>query len=581
MKIENLKTGNMKIIFMLLPFIFGIIDEWAVCLVAIIFMALLVGEFIKNRGIKIYFNYCFFSIFTVCIASIFTCIWGVDRQEAVFGVCRMLVLVLFTLLMMQQDKEKIRDSYKLIYTSGSVMVLICMILRYIPYLSTFVYYENKRMAGFFQYPNVFALYLLIGLVVLLFSKEDVKHKFAQVALLAAGIILSGSRTVFILAVLVFALYFWNGKNKKEKKIIIMILGIIIIISLIIVYTTNSIKVAGRFLTISLNSSTLWGRIIYYKDALELLKDNIFGYGHKGYSYIYRTVQTAHYGIKYVHCDFLQIALDYGIIPMIAVVGSIVHSIFSKRTNRIQKISLIVMFLHMMVDFDLQFLAMYFVLIAMQDLSKQKDYEIIISKKAIIYPLVSILALGYSYIGVATFAEYSYNDKLATKMLPHYTSVNKVILMNEPDLIKANELANRILDDNKYVQLAYNIKAAYEIRNKSYDKACEYVKTAIEYDRYNVYRYEYYVEVLATIIERSLEANNTEDILKYMKKETEVPEIIKETENRTTWLAERIRDSSKVELNHVVLKYIDDINKLLEKEKGYEKQLKKITKEFLN
>ena len=562
--ILNKKALNIKTLFILIPFVFGLFYDFAVCFTTVILLGILLVVLIKNKKINIYFNYCFLSILILTISSLFTCIWGIDKQDSIFGFFRILSVLLFTIILMQCEESKIKELYKIIPISGIVMVLVCIVLRFIPNISEYFYSSNGRLGGFFQYSNTFALFLLIGITVLMYTVENVKYKPLQILILIIGILLTGSRTVFLLTLLVFAIYLFNGKDRKEKVKILLMLLITIIVSLIIAWVTNNFQTIGRYLTISLNSSTLWGRIIYYKDALMLLKENIFGYGYMGYSYIYPTVQTANYAVKFVHNDFLQLALDFGIIPTIIFIVTIIYSIFSKKTDKIQKIALIIMFLHMLVDFDLQFMIMFFVLVLMQDLSKQKKFEITIHKSIIAFITIIGLIFGYGYLGIASFANYLDNNYLANKMLSNYTEAKIGILINQTNLSKANMLSDEILENNEYVTVAYNMKAVYELENENYNKVGEYKERAISLDRYNAQEYEDYVMLLSQILEKTVTKKDKINTTIYINKVLEVPNMIEKLKSNTTSLAEKIRDSSNIELNEQTLQYIDNIKGVVEK-----------------
>lgn len=562
---ENIKNKVSKILLMVIPFLYGLFYDFAVYFVATIFLGILLSLFIKNKKIKIYFNYYFVSILILNIASLLTCIWGVDNQDSIFGFFRMFTVLLFVIILMQYDKEKIKTSYKIIPASGIIMLIVCIILKFVPNISEYFYSSNGRLVGFFQYSNTFALFLLIGIAVLMYSDEKIKYKLLQISILILGILLTGSRTVFLLTLLVFIIYLFSKKDYKEKIKISLILLVIVIISLVIAWITNNFQTIGRYLTISLNSSTLWGRIIYYKDALCLLRDNIFGYGYMGYSYIYPTVQTANYTVKFVHNDFLQIALDYGIIPMIIFVAAIIYSVFSKKTDKLQKIVLIIMFLHMLVDFDLQFLVMFFVLVAMQDLSKQKEIEISIHKSVIIFIILIGFACGYIYLGIASFANHIDNNYLANTMLSNYTQAKIGLLTEQTEIVKANRYANEIIENNKYVAIAYNIKALNELENENYNDVCEYKEKAIELDKYNPKEYEDYIMLLSKILDKIVRNNDDTNTLKYINKVLEIPNTIKNVERNTTSLAKKIKDSSKIELNVQTIQYIKNIKGVMENE----------------
>ena len=562
--ILNNKVLNIKILFILIPFVFGLFYDYAVFGVAIIFLAIILTKYIKNKKINIYFNYFFISTLILLVASLLTCIWAVDKQDAIFGFFRIFTIVLFTIILLQEDSEKIKEYYTIIPISGVIMVLICIIIRFIPNISEYFFSANGRLGGFFQYSNTFALFLLIGIIVLMYTEKEMKFSLIQTVILLIGILLTGSRTVFILTLLSYIIYLSNVKNKEKKIKTFISLGSVIIIALVVVAITNNFTTIGRFLTISLNSSTLWGRIIYYKDALILLKNNIFGYGYMGYSYMYPTVQSANYAVKFVHNDFLQVALDYGIIPMLIFSITIIYSIFSKQTNKMQKIILIIMFLHMMIDFDLQFLVIFLILVSMQDLTQQKKYEISIKKNILTVILLVSLIFGYGYIGIASFANYIDRNDLALSMLSNYTEAKLGLLGEKISLEKANTIANKILESNSNLVVAYNIKAMYELEMRNYEKACIYKEKAIELDKYNSQEYEDYVLMLSKILENTVKTNNKNNTNKYIKKVLEIENMIKEVKNSTTSLANKIRDDSNIELNEQTIKYINDIKGVVEK-----------------
>ena len=105
-----------NILFLLIPFLFGLFYDFTVYLMAVILIGVLIYYLIKNREIKIYFNYCFFSIVVLTLFSLLTCVWGIDRQNCIFGFFRILTVLLFSIVLMQQ-KEEIKKYYNLIQTT--------------------------------------------------------------------------------------------------------------------------------------------------------------------------------------------------------------------------------------------------------------------------------------------------------------------------------------------------------------------------------------------------------------------------------------------------------------------------------
>jgi len=551
------KVINNKFLLIIIPFIFGLFYDFAVFAVAISCLIIILVNIFKNKKIKIYFNYCFISITTLTLGYLLTCFWAVDKIDALLGFFRIFTALLFTIILMQLDKEKIQNYYNVIPTSGIVMTIICLLIGTIPLFNRYFYSENGRLGGFFQYSNTFALFLLIGLIITIYSKENLKSKILKELIILLGIFLTGSRTVFLLTILFFVIYLFTSKNKNKWKISISLFGILVVTA-IIALITNNFETIGRYLTISLNSSTLWGRIIYYLDSIKLLKNNLFGYGYMGYSYIYPTVQTALYSTKFVHSDFLQIALDAGIIPMITFIGAIIYSIFTKKTSPMQKIILIIMSLHMLIDIDLQFLVMYFILIAMQDLSKQKKLEISIKKNILLISSIVILIIVYGYLMIATFMNYIDKNEIAVNMIPNYTEAKIELMRNSDNIMYSNILANEILENNVNVSLAYNVKAQYELSKNNYDKMCEYQEKAISLNKYNPKVYEEYVVMLSRILDNTSKNNDMESTIRYMKKVVAIKEMIEQTKKGTSILSDKIQDDSNIILNDQTNKYIQEI-----------------------
>jgi len=553
---------NIELLFVIIPFLFGLFYDFAVFAVAISFLIIILLKIFKDKKIKIYFNCCFISIIILTLGYFFTCFWAVDKTDAIFGFFRILTVLLFVIILMQYDKDKIQSYSSVIPKSGIVMTIISIVIGFIPFLRQFLYSQNGRLTGLFQYSNTFALFLLIGLIIEIYSEENIKEKLIKELILLLGILLTGSRTVFLLTILFFTIYLFTSKSKNKWKISIGLFGIMIV-TVIIAFVTNNFNTIGRYLTISLNSSTLWGRVIYYLDGIKLLKNNLFGYGYMGYSYIYPTVQTALYSVKFVHSDFLQIALDAGIIPMLTFAAAIIYSIFTKKTSPMQKVILIIMFLHMLIDIDLQFIVMYLILIAMQDLSKQKELEINIKKNILLIAGIVILIVVYGYLMIATFMNYIDKNDIAINMLPNYTEAKIELMRTSNDIMYANILANEIIENNMNISLAYNIKAQYELSKNNYEKMCEYQEKAISLNKYNPKAYEEYIVSLSKTLEKTVTNNSNEDTLKYMNKVIEIKEIINEVKKGTSPLANKIQDDSNIVLNEQTNKYIENIEGVIE------------------
>jgi len=125
--------------------------------------------------------------------------------------------------------------------------------------------------------------------------------------------------------------------------------------------TNSIF--DRFvLQFTLNNATERGRVMFYKDAIKMIKLNPWtGIGGNGWKYKYKEVRTENYTTIEIHSYPLQLFLEYGIIPITAYLIMVVCII--AKLKRIKKedfgiyIAILAILLHSIIDFELSFMNM--------------------------------------------------------------------------------------------------------------------------------------------------------------------------------------------------------------------------------
>ena len=576
----------LAIIIGIIPFLIGTFYDFSVFLVTLIFSGILLGIFIKNKKLKIEINNMFLLSMVLFIFSTLGIFWATDKNDAIIGTLRMLSLVIFSTLLMQCKKEEKEKILNVIPYSGLVMLILSIIIGFIPALRNIVYSESNRITGMFQYSNVFALYLLIGFIIITNKKkkeEKVKEakeesvkieknkqkllkKYSPIIcgiILLIGILMTGSRTTFIITT-IYIIYLCFRKENRYRKIYGITYAVILLLLGIYVLITKNIETIGRIFTISMDSSTLLGRILYWKDGLNLLLENIFGYGYMGYSYKIYEIQTGMYYTKFVHNDYLQIALDIGIIPLVIFIIFLVKSLFSKNNSKLNKIILIAIIIHMFLEFDLQFMIIFYILLICLEEKSYKGYEI--EKSITSYLTIGIVILVYGYYGVACFMNYIKQDKIAINMLGNFTEA-KINVMNSTENINtANRLADEILENNKYAYQAYGIKAIYYLQNNEFDKMIEMKKKEIALDKYNPQVYEDYVLYLSQVLEKYAKEQNDEEIIKYSKYVFEVENMIQDVKNKTDKITEKLQDSSKIELSEETLNYINNIKEIIGKNK---------------
>jgi len=563
-KAENIDLLLIKIFLFITPFLFGLYYEFTSYFAQIFILAILLIKLCKERKCKIYLNLEALALAVISVGYLFTCIYAVDKGMAFLGFLKFTIPLTFGLMLMQYERQEITESLKVIPVSGIVMIALSMLFKYIPFLPNDFYLPNGRMMGFLQYANTFALFLLIGIIYSVYCIKDKKKVIIYNIILLFGILISGCRTVIVLA---FLNYIIAIVKKKELRIYFIALVLIAIAGTITyVLITGNLNTIGRYLTISVASRSLRERLLYYKDAIPLILKYPFGMGYMGYSYIQPQIQTAIYQASYVHNDFLQLILDIGIIPTIIFGVAIAKSLISKNNSKSLKLILLSIILHILLDFDLQFLIIFLILVISLDIwsGKKLQFEIINEMAIIIISAIFIVAI-YLYFALATFFHYIEKDEFAN-MYPIYTEANIQIAdkyMEKEDLSNANKIASKILETNKELGMAHNIKAYYYLNNMNWNLMAQSKKKYLEINKYDITEYEDYVLMLSHAIEYYAQNDEMEKAVEYIEKVVEVPSIIEKVKSSTQSIAYELKEKPNFELSEKVQKYILTMKGVLE------------------
>ena len=340
-------------------------------------------------------------------AYLIVSLWAVDSGMALLGFIKFLPLLLFYVLVSGQQEERER-MISMLPMLGCLMTLFSFLMMQFPVFEEWVSVAG-RLAGFFQYPNTYALFMLICLILVIW-RFDYKHPdwLDIIYALAAvfGIVMSGSRTVFVLTAVV--LIWILIVRAPGRRIILTVLGAGIGVAAVLAVAAGSLGVLERFTNISFSASTFLGRILYVQDALPLILKHPFGLGYYGYYYIQQSIQTGVYSVVNVHNELLQMFLDAGMIPAVVMSAAVLRSVFTKRTDARNRLILVMLIIHSLFDYDFQFLAMGFVLILFLDMRNVKTYKV---------PVLTGSVLGIAGAGSMVFAVFAGLSEL------QYTSGN--------------------------------------------------------------------------------------------------------------------------------------------------------------
>ncbi|MBR2877397.1 MAG: O-antigen ligase family protein [Clostridia bacterium] len=499
----------------------------------------------KKDAPKLTVNLVLITLTLVTVSYLFVSLWAVDSGTAIYGFIKYLPIVFFSIAVGFYTHDERRDILSSVPLISVTTGYLSFALSFVPKLEEWLLVA-ERLGGFFQSPNIFATFSLVGLVILITSEKlDIKKWILIVASIVL-IFLSGSRTVFILLALVVFVMFFKLKSKKTKIAIASIFATFIVIGVIVAAVTDSFQTFGRFLTISVNSSTFLGRLLYFKDAIPVIFKNPFGMGYYGYYFSQGSFQTGVYSVAFVHNTVLQFLLDIGFIPTIFFCVTIATSFFSSKMNFTEKFVLAVIFVHSLVDFDLQFITIFFVLILTLDF----DVWIVKSIKLprAVPAVVSVpLVLLSIYFAVINLFFLNSDFKMVEKIYGNDTMSKMYLLQTEEDGALAYEYANYIADKNGYLAIAYDYKANSAFVNGDFEKVIEYKTKALECSPYDLNEYLDYLDKLYVGISLYYEAGDYESAQFCITKAKSVPKMLAKLKKETSSIAWKIQDKPQLEL----------------------------------
>lgn len=425
------------------------------------------------------------------------------------------------------------------------MTIISGIFQFIPGVGSF-FLVNGRLAGLFQYPNTYAIYLLCGVICLAVRETVWQKKILCVAILFFGILLSGSRTTAVLLAAALAVIVLGSGNKQYKIKSIQVFFCCSLICFALAVVTNHEMLLSRYLVSPAQSSTFLGRLLYARDAWPVILKNPQGLGYGGYVYVQGTIQTGVYSVRHVHNELLQILLDVGWIPailMVAALGSAFrYQCFSGR------LIVGVLTIHCLFDFDLQFVAMDLLLALLLDVEHGRQISI---KGGIAQRFVMAVA-GISaslclWVGTVDFLYWQSRTELALTINPAHTQSLIIQLKNADTAQEMERLANRILEENQMVSLAYDAKAEVAFYRGDAEEMIYYKRRAIELDRYKTEGYEDYFDKLLIYARVYLDAGMEASALYCREQLLRIPRMLEDVRTDTSSLAWKIYDKPRLEL----------------------------------
>lgn len=443
-------------------------------------------------AIAVYIGYC---------VSI---LWSVDKGLSVWGVAKYLPVPLMALCLLQTDSDERSTVLNDLPWIGAVTVLVSFALQFISSLHG-LFTSSDRLAGFFQYPNTFACFMLLGLEILILSEEKINvWRVLCAIVLVFGLIQSGSRTVFVLAIPVLLVSLFIRLRKKPKVLVIGAVSVAAVFIVMILALGGSYSVS-HLLALSTSESTLLGRLLYWKDALPVIGSHPFGLGYLGYYMSHGSFQTGLYSVRWVHNELLQMLLDIGWIPAVIAIVAVVKAVLAKQPT-VRKVVLLTLLAHCMMDFDLEYIAMYFIVLLCLDwdTGKTKTLKLTVPAKAV----SAVLILGSLYIGVGSTLYYSGKTEASVKVYPWNTQARMELLTEAETAEEMDEQADAILALNDTIALAWDAKAEAAYSRGDFGAVIDAKNNALVNTKYIRSEYVDYFNKLAVGYRLYLQAGDT-------------------------------------------------------------------------
>ena len=480
------------------PFIAGLFYEWASAVLSLY----LLGYLLHCRR---YVGKLRFPVGSAMVFSLVTVfffflspLWAADRGMALFGLIKFLPLPLFVFALGQTDPDSRGIITFLVPYAGAVMTVLSFCLRFIPSLRSF-FEVNGRLAGFFQYPNSFAAYLLTGVVFLTPKLKEKPVNIAAFAVLLAGIFLSGSRTVFVLTVAaIISVFFIIMKGDREnRRIFGVCIGVIAVSGSLYAVLSGNIASLRRVLSLSLQSSTFLGRLLYFKDALPVILRHPLGLGYLGYSFMQGSFQTGVYSVLNVHNELLQSLLDVGWVPAGLAVWAVVDAFRCAAGNPVRRIALGFFCAHCLFDFDLQFIALDMLFLSMLEIDGKRQPK---PEKLRLFPAFCAVTAAFClWLGADSFLLRTGRYEEAVRLYSGCTSARMELLPAAKSAEEMDVAADEILTRNKFVSIAYSAKARAAYSRGDTENMIANKLKAIELAKYNQAEYDDFRSMLGHCI----------------------------------------------------------------------------------
>ena len=519
-----------------LPFLGGLSRLFLLYFSAVVMSVALILLAGKNGGINIYKSKNVALGLIIIASSIVSFAAALDRGSAFYGVLSLLAMALFVILLMQTDEVSYEAELCFMPDAACVMIALCAVMYVIPALRELVF-SGGRLGGFFQYANTMALYILLSVVVLLYSTKKADAKlYVRLLLLGAGLLWTGSRFTILLSVAVLIYY---GISQRRYRLTLTVLGIAALVAVLSYLILGEYATLSRVLTVAEHNSTFWGRLLYWQDSIAIFLQHPLGIGYGGYPRIQHMIQTGVYTTAFIHNEYLQMGLDHGIFAMAAFAVMMVTAVVDaiKKRDELRAVMLLIFAVHMAWDFDLQYFAMVVILLCLFDIKGESKVWIRMDEKKSGLAF-GALSLVYVVIASSQAALSAGNMGLSYTLYPWDSVCEGNIMYSTPDDETRAYHMNRIIGYDPYCANAWRLMAFRSSAFGDYETMVTATERYLDLRRYDMEAYSDMVVMLDTV---KSNISDTSGIKLIDDELLNIKNRLSEMEKTTSPLAYRLRD----------------------------------------
>ena len=542
---------NTPLFFLLaaLLLLFGSYYDFTVLLAGAVLALLLIHAVLRRGALALPRGPALYLLGGIVLCAFLTAPVALSPGMALIGGLRWMAALLFFLYAgtyTGTEKRMILDSIAWL-GAGMAAVSLCLFLGE---RLTGGEDANGRIDGFFQYANTYAVFLLVCLLLLALKEERKRRDYAAMAVLVVTIFLSGSRGVFLLLAAV-GLFWFLHTLVSSRRVLPALVGAaaVVLLGALAVFLSGGL-VLYRLRAITLESSSLNGRLLYDLDGLRILAAHPFGVGRGGYLYVQPLFQTGPYILRSIHNEYLQAALDGGILSGVLLLALAAWIVLRPGAPLRERAAAAVLALHACIDFDFQFFGMLCLLLLLGSGGETREVSV---PKPAVWAAGGLAAAALGFFTIPYTLSFFVDSRGAYALWPADLSLAEERLQHCTDLEEAGRIADRILASTDTSMLAWDCKFALAAQEADYRTMAE---CRFQYLRLNPYRPEVYEEMTA-LLENAC-AQDPAGLETYKALAEQTAGQLEEVYARTSPLAYRIVDRPDFSFRPAILIRLEDI-----------------------